>query len=173
MYDTRQKIWKWFVRQGSTAGIDFVSTRDAAARIRAPDNVEGRCHKSRWVREQESEERREKGGCGVAEARKVGTKEIYHRRYLAPLSPPSITGVWPRCYRRPLTREGRRSGRGLDEYIRRPTLFRNSLRNDVLGDECGSDTRRIFVHLDPLRVLPPRPMLKGVRRNESQGRVCR
>lgn len=43
MYDTRlvQKIWKWFVRQGSTTGIDFVSTRDAAARIRAPDNVGG------------------------------------------------------------------------------------------------------------------------------------
>lgn len=43
MYDTRlvQKIWKWYVRQGSTTGIDFVSTRDAAARIRAPDNVGG------------------------------------------------------------------------------------------------------------------------------------
>lgn len=117
-----------------------------------------------------------------SDARKVGVgwrrlEKSERRRYItAAISllspPPSITGVWPRCYRRPLTREGRRSGRGLDEYIRRPTLFRNSLRNDVLGDECGPDTRRIFVHLDPLRVLPPRPMLKGVRRNESQ-RVCR
>lgn len=80
----------------STTSIDFVSgsvyARDAAARIRAPDNVERGGGEGRTVINHggfgSRNRRREKGGGGCVEARKVGTKEIYHPRYLA--SSPSL-----------------------------------------------------------------------------------
>lgn len=94
----------------STTSIDFVSgsvyARDAAARIRAPDNVERGGGEGRTVINHggfgSRNRRREKGGGGCVEARKVGTKEIYQ----PPLSrffslSPSITGemvsspLWP------------------------------------------------------------------------------
>lgn len=106
----------------STTSIDFVSgsvyARDAAARIRAPDNVERgggeNCHKSRWVREQESEKRREKGGggCGVDVWR---LEKSERRRYITPaisLLLPLSFHNWRDGIVAPLAREeGTRRGR--------------------------------------------------------------
>lgn len=167
----------------STTSIDFVSgsvyARDAAARIRAPDNVERGGREGRTVINH--------GGFGSrngrSDARKVvvdvgwmcgGSKSRNEGDISPPLSrffslSPSITGemvsspLWP-------GRRGPGGGdqeRGLDEYIRRPTTLSlettywltNVARTRGEYSSCACNGLPWPPPLPSSNVLPARPML--------------
>lgn len=132
IHEHRFRLWKWYI---------------AAARIRAPDNGGGGGktvinHGGFGRRNRGEATRRERW-----EARKVGTKEIYHRRYLAS-SPSPLLGHNQRWYRRPalsLTGErGRDQGGWMSILDPTPSFGcpRTRLETSV-ADECGADTRPV------------------------------
>lgn len=123
----------------STTSIDFVSgsvyARDAAARIRAPDNVERGGGEGRTVinhggfgsRNRRSDARKvvvDVGWmCGGSKSRNEGDISTPAISLLLPLSFHNWRdGIVAPLAREEGTRRGR-SGRGLDEYIRRPTTL--------------------------------------------------